>query len=359
MTGLGRGLGVAGMVLLTGCWRGPGPAVEAPPARIQVKVVPAAATLTSGKKLAFTARIEGGPAQGVAWSVLEAGGGRVDEAGAYRAPAHPGVYTVRAQTRAGQAGAAKVTVVAPPAGEIILPPRVPPETSGLVARIVPVAGSQYHWSLTGGAITAGMDTPAATFRSGAGPRLVLACRVTNAAGDSLNSSLEVPVAGPVALTIKPAAVTITAGRSMKFGFDLAGGASLGVVWTLGEPGAGSVDALGQYVAPAVPGRYSVRVTSADDAATFAVAQVRVVPRPPESLFAPDTYLPGAEGLRARVPELAGMSYAWEIEGGTITAGATSPTMRFDAGKGPELTVRCRVTNAAGDSFTGTKVLKAR
>jgi len=30
---------------------------------------------------------------------------------------------------------------------------------------------------------------------------------------------------------------------------------------------------------------------------------------------------------------------------------------FDAGKGPTLTLRCRVTNAAGDSFSAVKVLK--
>lgn len=357
MAGSGRALGLAGVVLLTGCWRGPGPAVEAPPPAA-VWVLPAAATLTSGKQLAFTARFDGGPAQAVAWSVLEAGGGRVDDAGNYRAPGNPGVYTVRAQSKAGPAAVAKVTVVAPPAGEILLPPRIPPDTSGLVARIEPVAGSKYHWTLTGGTLTAGSGTPAVTFRSGAGPKLVLACRVTNAAGDSLNSSLEVPVARPVVLAVKPAAVTLTAGRSMKFGYDLSGSASPGVVWKLGEP-SGSLDPSGRYVAPTLPGRYSVRVSLAEDPATFAVAQVKVVPRPPDSLFAPDTYLPGAEGLRARVPELAGMSYAWEIEGGTITAGATSATMLFDAGKGPALTLRCRVTNEAGDSFSGVKVLKAR
>jgi len=226
-----------------------------------------------------------------------------------------------------------------------------------MAMIAPVPGSQYHWSIVGGLITAGTDTASVSFQAGAGPRLTLACRVTNAAGDVLDASLELPVAAPVTLSIKPEATTLTAERSMKFGFDLAGGTSLAVTWSLGEPGAGSLDGTGHYVAPAVPGRYTVRVSSVDDPSVTATAVVKVVAKPPESLFAPDSFRPGAEGLRARVPDLAGMSYAWEIEGGTITAGATSPAMVFDAGNGPTLTLRCRVTNEAGDSFSAVKVLK--
>jgi len=339
------------------CSRSSASVAQAPQA---VEVVPAAVTLTTERSFTFTARIDGEPATEVAWSVLEAGGGKVDGAGAYRAPASPGVYTVRAQAKdgEGQPAAAKVTVVAPPAGEIIAPPRMLPQTAQ-VARIAPVAGSHYRWSIVGGLITAGTDTASVSFQTGAGPRLTLACRVTNAAGDALNASLELPVAAPVTLSIKPAAATLTAGRSMKFGFDLAGGTSLGVAWSLGEPGAGKLDGAGHYVAPAVPGRYTVRVSSADDPATSATAVVKVVAKPPESLFAPDTYLPGAEGMKARVPDLAGMSYAWEVAGGTITAGASAPSMMFEAGKGPSLTVRCKVTNEAGDSFTATKVMKAR
>ncbi len=357
--GAGRWLGVAALVLVTGCWRGPGPAVEAPP--VTVQVLPGAATLTAGRTQAFTVRVDDGPAEGVLWSVLESGGGRVDGAGLYRAPANPGVYTVRARFKDGPGltAAAKVTVVAPPAGEIVAPARVMPETADQAARIAPVAGSQYHWSITGGTITGGTDSPVVTWKSGAGPKVVLACRVTNAAGDVLRSSLEVPVASAVTLTIRPAAVTITAERAMKFGFDLAGGTSLGVVWRLGEPGAGTLDGSGQYVAPSVPGLYTVRVNSVDDPTVGAVARVKVVAKPPEDLFAPDSYLPGAEGLRARVPDLEGMSYAWTIEGGTITAGAASAAMAFEAGTGPTITLRCQVSNQAGDAFTAVKVLKAR
>jgi hypothetical protein len=152
-------------------------------------------------------------------------------------------------------------------------------------------------------------------------------------------------------------VTLTAGRSMKFGYDLAGGTTLGVVWRLGEPGAGSLDGSGNYVAPRVPGRYTVRLASADDPTVAATAVVKVVPEPPQTLFAPDTFLPGAQGLKARVPDLGGMTYAWQIEGGTLTTGADGPSVLFDAGPGPAVTLRCRITNEAGDAFTAVKTLK--
>jgi len=293
----------------------------------------------------------------VAWNVLEPRGGSVDGAGQYRAPKVPGVYQVQAAWQ-GSSGKARVTVVAPPVGEIIAPRRVMAGAVDLAAHIVKVPGSQYAWSISGGRIFAGTDTPAVTFQAGTGPSVVLRCTVTNAAGDALRTSLEVPVAAPVALTISPAAVTVTAGRAMKFGFNLTGGTSLAVTWSLGEPGAGSLDGQGRYVAPGVSGAYTVRVASVDDPAVVAVAKVKVVPKPPESLFAPKSFLPGAAGLHATVPEVDGMAYAWTIEGGTITAGAAGPAIVFTAGPGPAITVRCVITNEAGDSSAVKQVLKA-
>jgi len=347
-----------GIIFLTGCWKGPGPAVEPPP--VAVAVLPAEARLTVDRAMTFAAQVDGEPAGEVNWRVVEPGGGTVDAAGTYRAPAVPGVYTVQAdfKVRSGQTASAKVTVVAPPAGAINAPPRLMPGALGQRAGIAPVPGSSYRWSITGGEITAGTETPAITFAAGTGPKVLLRCKVNNLAGDVLNTSLEVPVVPPVTLDISPAVATITAERAMKFGFSIAGGISLGVTWSLGEPGAGSLDKAGHYLAPPVPGLYTVRVTSVDDPTQIAVAKVRVVPKPPESLFAPDTFQPGAQGLRATVPDLQGMTYAWSIDGGTMTSGAASPALIFNAGDEPSITLHCKVTNAAGDSFVAAKTIKA-
>jgi hypothetical protein len=248
-------------------------------------------------------------------------------------------------------------VVAPPAGEIQAPAKVLAGATGLVARVPKVPGSTYAWSVTGGRLTGGEDSDAITFAAGAGPKVVLHCRVTNAAGDALKSSLSLPVASGVNLSITPKEVTLTAGRGMKFGYAIEGGISLKVRWSLAEPGAGSLDDKGRYQAPPSPGSYTVRVTSQDDPTRSATARVNVVEAPPEGLVAPTQFAPGEKDLRAIMPDVPGMTYVWEILGGTLTAGAGTPVAVFTAGDGPELTVRCRVTNAAGDSFQATRVVK--
>jgi hypothetical protein len=349
-------LGILGSLLLCGCWQGPRSVAQLPPPRVEV--LPAAAAITVGRAQAFSVRVDGVPtAKGVAWSVVEPGGGRVGETGLYQAPAAPGTYTVRAGFQGG-AGTAKVTVVARPAGDIQAPARVPAGAGDQVARIEPVSGSTYAWTLTGGRILTGADSPIITFQAGAGPKLDLGCKVTNAAGDVLNSSLEIPVAAPVALAITPTTATLTTGRTMKFGYSLGGGTTQGVIWSLGEPGCGSLDDSGHYTAPLVPGTYTVRVTSRDEPAKAAVAQVKVVAKPPESLFVPASFQPGAGNLRAEVPDLPGMTYAWDIQGGTIVSGAAGPVLIFQAGPGPTLTLRCRITNEAGDAFTAVKDIPA-
>lgn len=356
--GIEKVLGIVAVTFLASCGNGSHPMAE--PSVDTFNVQPAAANLTVGGDINFAAKYDGRNAFDLAWRVLEPGGGTVDGTGHYQAPAIPGVYTVQAEFKnsARRAATARVTVVLPPVGEIAAPHEVWPGAGGLVASIAPVPGSHYAWTITGGTLTGGSDSHAVSFQAGAGPRLVLSCRVTNAAGDALNASQEVSMVGAVSLAISPAAVTITAGRTMKFGFNIAGGTSLGVAWSLGNPGAGSIDGQGNYVAPAMPGLYSVRATSLDDPTRTVTARVKVVAKTPEGLTAPDFYQPGAQDLRARVPEVGGMTYAWEIEGGTIITGSSASSMVFQAGYGPNLTLRCRITNEAGDSSTTKKILGA-
>jgi hypothetical protein len=349
-------LGAVAALLLCGCWQTPVTVAQFGPAVVTVR--PEAATVTVGRGVAFTARVEGADPKGLAWSVAEPGGGRVDGPGAYFAPMTPGTYTVRAAVGNG-AGSARVTVVAKPAGEIHAPGRVQAGAEGVTARIDPVAGSSYAWAIQGGRITAGADAPAVTFQAGPGPRLTLACRVTNAAGDALNTSLDIPVSAPVALAITPKTAILTAGRTMKFGYTVDGGATLAVYWSLGEPGCGSLDDGGRYTAPEVPGQYTVRVISRDEPGKYAVAKVKVVARPPEGLSMPESFTPGTSGLRAEVPEVPGMTYAWSIEGGAIAGASDGPKVTFQAGAGPVLTLRCKVTNEAGDSYTAAKQIPAK
>ena len=165
--GVCTGLAVAGAALLTGCWKGPSGMVQLPPP--VVTVVPAQATLTTGRSVTFAARVDGDPARQVAWSVVQPGGGTVDNTGTYQAPAGPGVFTVRAAVQ-GVAGTAKVTVVAPPAGAIQAPSQVLAGAGNQTARIEPVPGPS-----TCGPSRAGASPPApgrrrSSSRPGTGPR---------------------------------------------------------------------------------------------------------------------------------------------------------------------------------------------
>src|SRR5712664_990634 len=77
-----------------------------------VAVTPHQATVGVGGTVAFTAAVNGGTSTEVTWSVQEAGGGAVDSAGHYAAPATNGAFHVVATSVAdtGKTDAALVTV---------------------------------------------------------------------------------------------------------------------------------------------------------------------------------------------------------------------------------------------------------
>ena len=350
-------LGAFGAVLLVGCLKTPAPAQEVH--EFTAGIVPALATLTTGRTMTFSSSFGGGTSGPVSWKVLEPGGGTVDTQGTYTAPHRAGVYTLYADFGGARAAKATLTVVAPPRSELSAPDRVMPEAMGLTAQIAPTPGGTYAWTMTGGYITQGHTGPAITFQAGTSGKVVMTCKATNLAGDAVNSTLEVPIALPVTVGIRPTQVTITQGGTMKFGYSIQGGTSLRVAWSLAEPGAGTLDAQGNYSAPAVPGFYSVRVSSVDDPMAHAIAKVKVVAAPPQDLFASASFPPGAGGLLARATAVEGITYAWTIEGGTITEGAASSSVVFTAGDGPTLVLRCTMTNGAGDSYLAVKALTAR
>ena len=336
---------------LAGC-RPPRPALpEAPP--VALRLQPEAVTLTAGHEFRFGYHITSGQGLGVDWRVPEPGGGTLDAQGHYRAPDHVGVYTVEARPQADPARAAraKVTVVPAPRGDISAPPAVAPEATDLRAGVPVQPGCRFAWNLRGGTLLAGADTDTVTFSAGPGPKLILGCRVTNPAGDAITSSLEIPVTRPLSISIGPARATLTVGRTMKFGYTLEGNGGPGVTWSLIPPDAGTVDAVGTYRAPATPGLYTLQVAATAHPDATAQARVKVVAAPEAAITAPESVLAGAVGLAARVPAQAGATYVWEIQGGTATAGQHGPVLTFTAGDGPLLTLRCTVTNEAGDAYT--------
>ena len=75
------------------------------------------------------------------------------------------------------------------------------------------------------------------------------------------------------------------------------------------------------------------------------------------ILAPDTVLSERAGYAASIPAVSGVTYAWTITGGAITAGGTTPSITFTSGtKGP-LTLSAKVTSGSGcASEPGTKTV---
>jgi hypothetical protein len=85
-------------------------AVQVMSVQSQVSVEPASARLAPGESCAFTARVRGLRDPKVLWTVEEADGGQVTQAGAYTAPPRPGLYQVTATVQADGQPSATATV---------------------------------------------------------------------------------------------------------------------------------------------------------------------------------------------------------------------------------------------------------
>ncbi|BDU78735.1 NHL repeat-containing protein [Mesoterricola sediminis] len=86
--------------------------------------------------------------------------------------------------------------------------------------------------------------------------------------------------------------------------------------------------------------------------------VTVIPLPTSlTLTAPATAFAGETGLGAWVPSQPGSTYAWEITGGQITAGAGTPALTFTAGDPGSLLLRCTLTDAFGQQTTASRTVQ--
>ena len=89
------------------------------------------------------------------------------------------------------------------------------------------------------------------------------------------------------------------------------------------------------------------VTSAAAALTFG-------PGGTTTIAAPASACPGAAGLTASVPPVAGATYAWAITGGSITAGSGTSQITFTAGASGSVHLDVTVTDTAACVVTGSK-----
>jgi sugar lactone lactonase YvrE len=159
--------------------------------------------------------------------------------------------------------------------------------------------------------------------------------------------------GPAISSFSAAQGILSAGASTTLTAAFSNGA--GVV----DQGVGPVrSGVPVTVQPAATTTYTLTASAASGAYVNRSLTVTVVPAPIEPVIVPpSTVEPGMTGLQASVPVQAGCSYLWTINkgGGTLTAGATSATVTFDAARFGELTLTCTVTNQAGTKATSAPV----
>lgn len=111
------------------------------------------------------------------------------------------------------------------------------------------------------------------------------------------------------------------------------------------------------VAPVTSSVYTVTVTNAcgTSAPTNFSQTVNAVPATPV-VTAPSSAQDGAAGLTASVPVVAGVSYAWSITNGTITAGQSTNAITFSVGAPGSTVVTATETNGVGCPSTGSAVV---
>ncbi|MDC0711026.1 hypothetical protein POL68_21320 [Stigmatella sp. ncwal1] len=121
---------------------------------IAVSLSPEAVDLVAGATQAFTAVVTGTSTTGVDWSVTEAGGGTIDAAGRYTAPATPGTYHVVATSAAdpSKSATATVRVTAAETVAVTLSPTeallAPGGTQAFTATVTGAADTAVNWSVT-------------------------------------------------------------------------------------------------------------------------------------------------------------------------------------------------------------------
>lgn len=349
---LATGLVLSGM----GCtFSGPDYAVAKP---ITLNIKPETAILTAGRRMKFGYDITSPFGTSVTWRVREADGGSVDSSGYYQAPETPGTYQLEVASTAdpSRVAAANVVVVATPHGPITAPEVVESGASGLWASVPDSPGTTYQWSIEGGRLQSSPSAHQISFSAGKAPKVVLSCRLVNAAGDALTLVQEIRKAPPVVFRLDKASVFLTAGHSMRFGCALSGGILPSVLWRVPDPSQGQVDQTGLYTAPEAPGKYIVRAWPDVAPSQAASINVNVVAAPVGSILAVKQVAPDHAEHVARLFARPGLKSEWSIEGGTILGPADGQHLTFSAGQGPELVLRCKLTNEAGDTFTASDTI---
>ncbi len=273
---------------------------EEEPGPVQVSIEPSSARVSVGASLAFEATVTNTDDTSVEWSVVESGGGSIDDAGRYTAPTASGTYSVRATSVADPSASAEAQVEVVEGVAVTISPRnVTLEFAGsnrFTAAVTGAENTEVTWSVEeegGGTIG---DDGTYTAPSVEGSYTVVA---TSVADPSRSDSVTVAVREPIVVRVEPREAQLAPGAS--FAFEaIVTGSDEGVTWSVVEPAGGTIDANGTYAAPETEGTYRIRATSNEDESKSGTATVVVAaPNPIDMEILPadrrTTWNPGIPG----------------------------------------------------------------
>jgi len=256
------------------------------PQTVNVGVEPPSAELPARGVVQFAATVTGTADTTVAWEVVESGGGTVDASGRYSAPTTPGVFHVRATSRAvpGVSGQGTVTVVAPPPPvAVAVSPRTASVAAGgtvaFTATVTNAADTSVTWSVPGAGC--GTITTAGVYTA---PAVAATCTVvaTSRADGARSDTATVTVTAappPVAVSVTPSPAAGDACTTIAFTASVTGATDRSVTWSVQEGAAGgTISTAGVYTLPPDAGTWHVVATSNADPSRSAVVPVAVADR---------------------------------------------------------------------------------
>jgi hypothetical protein len=251
-------------------------------------------------------------------------------------------------TKAGCRGASTKSVPLVSAA-ITAPDNVCTASTGNSASALAGADS-YSWTITNGTITAGATGQTVTFTAGTTGNVKLDLSLTKGSC-TVASSRTIPInSTPPSADITTAAA-VCAGSAGNSATVPAGADSYTWTITNGRITSGAGTPTITFIAGASDTTgLTVSVTKSGCTTSKTVA-VNILARPEITISAPQMVCPGSQGSVASAP-LGFDTYAWTITNGTITAGASTRMVLFDAGPtGP--TVLTVTASRSGCSATTT------
>jgi hypothetical protein len=335
-------------------------------------IAPSPVSLEPGEALAFAATgpgaTTGGP-EAFTWAVEESGGGTVDAAGNYTTPDAEGTFHVVASSTADARRKAAVTVQVQRRGiRVRIAPSVASLRTGdsatftaIVRGTRPGQSTAVTWSIQEGASGGTIDA-SGNYTTPAAPGIfhVVAASVADPSKKAA-ATVTVTADQGIAVAVAPSNASTQAQGKLIFKATVTGiqnGQSSGVTWSV-EEGAngGSVDASGDYTAPASAGTAHVVATSIADPSKTAVATVDVAAAPAVAVsISPATASVIAGGVTSFSATVTGggsqsTDVTWSVQEGA-SGGSIDGSGRYTA-PGPAGTYHVVATSVADASKSAT------